>query len=628
MKNKSDPVFSITRSAAVCVALFLAVGSAWGAAQARIAGAQRVVAFADVHGAYHELLAVLRETQVIDADLRWRAGTTHLVSTGDLLDRGPASRQVLDLLMRLEAEARQAGGAVHVVLGNHEVMNIVGDLRYVSAEEYAAFAGKEDDALREQVWAQVLAQEPAALRAGFDAEFPQGYFAHRQAFSPTGQYGSWLLTRPFLLVVNDTAFVHGGLPPIVAELGLEGTNQRLHAALTEYLQTWASLEKELAIVRPTAFTGRPDALAGKGAQIQSKMLAELQAKLFANDSPIWFRGQALCYPLTEVDNLEAALRSLGVARVVAGHTPAENGRVRSRFDGRVILLDTGMLRSAYHGTPSALVFEAGQWSVAYADRPGQRTQPDVLPRAVGPRPAGLDDDALERWLAEAEVLNMEDIGTGVTEPHKVTLRKDGLELRAVFKEVSTNESGAYDRSAAVNASDRFEYELAAYQLDRLLGLDMVPVTVKRTIKSRRGILQFWVDNSINVRRMLEQKKQPDGWCPAGPQYNLMNVFDVLTFNSDRTQENALFTQDWMLVLIDHSRAFRTTRTNPTLLYKGGVQVPPALAERLQRLDRDALKARLGPYLQLRQIDALLKRRDRLLKEYAVPAAAAAERVAR
>ena len=628
MKNKSDPVFSITRFATVCVALFLAVGSAWGAAQARITGAQRVVVFADVHGAYHELLAVLRETQVIDADLRWRAGTTHLVSTGDLLDRGPASRQVLDLLMRLEAEARQAGGAVHVVLGNHEVMNIVGDLRYVSAEEYAAFAGKEDDALREQVWAQVLAQEPAALRAGFDAEFTQGYFAHRQAFSPIGQYGSWLLTRPFLLVVNDTAFVHGGLPPMVAELGLEGTNQSLHAALTEYLQTWASLEKELAIVRPTAFTGRPDALAGKGAQTQSKMLADLQAKLFANDSPIWFRGQALCYPLTEVDNLEAALRSLGVARVVAGHTPAENGRVRSRFDGRVILLDTGMLRSAYHGTPSALVFEAGQWSVAYADQPGQRMQPDVLPRAVGPRPAGLDDDALERWLAEAEVLNMEDIGTGVTEPHKVTLRKDGLELRAVFKEVSTNESGAYDRSAAVNASDRFEYELAAYQLDRLLGLDMIPVTVKRTIKSRRGILQFWVDNSINVRRMLEQKKQPDGWCPAGPQYNLMNVFDVLTFNSDRTQENALFTQDWMLVLIDHSRAFRTTRTNPTLLYKGGVQVPPALAERLQRLDRDALKARLGPYLQLRQIDALLKRRDRLLKEYAVPAAAAAERVAR
>ena len=617
------------RTAATLVALLLVVSSAWGAPQARIAGAQRIVAFADVHGAYEELLSVLRETAVIDADLRWKGGATHLVSMGDLVDRGPDSRKVLDLLMRLETESRAAGGAVHVVLGNHEVMNIVGDLRYVSAGEYAAFAGKEDDALREQAWTLVSSQEPAAARAEFDAQFPHGYFAHRQAFSPTGQYGSWLLARPFLMVVNDTAFVHGGLAPMIAELGLEGTNQRMHADLAQYLQTWAGLEQELQIVRPIAFDARPDVVAGKGAEPQSKALLEMQAQgVFASDAPTWFRGQALCYPLTELANLEAALGALGVARVVAGHTPSENGRVRSRFEGRVILLDTGMLRSAYHGTPAALVFEGGQWSVAYADRPGQRTQPDVLPRAVGPRPAGLDDDALERWLGEAEIVNMEDIGTGVTEPHRVTLRKDGLELRAVFKELSTDEAGAYDRSAAVNASDRFEYELAAYQLDRLLGLDMVPVTVKRTVKNRRGILQFWIDNSINVRRMLEQKKQPAGWCASGPQYNLMNVFDVLIHNSDRTQENALFTEDWMLVLIDHSRAFRTLRTNPTLLYKGGVQVPPALAERLKGLDRETLKARLGPYLQTRQIDALLKRRDRLLKEYAAPAAAAPERVAR
>jgi hypothetical protein len=252
----------------------------------------------------------------------------------------------------------------------------------------------------------------------------------------------------------------------------------------------------------------------------------------------------------------------------------------------------------------------------------------VSARAVGPRPAGLDDDALEKWLTDAEIVNLEDVGTGVTDPRKVTLRKDGVELRAVFKEVSSDDSGAYNRSAAINTSDRYEYELAAYQLDRMLGLDMVPVTVQRTVKQHRGILQFWVDNSINVRRMLEQKKQPDGWCAAGPQYNLMNVFDVLIYNSDRTQENALFTQDWMLVLIDHSRAFRTLRSDPTLLYKGGVKVPPELAERLKGLDRDVLKARLGSYLQGRQIDALLKRRDRLLKEYTAPAAATPERVAR
>jgi hypothetical protein len=618
----------LTRTIGGVVALFFAATTiAWSANEPRVTGAQRIVAFGDVHGAYDELLSLLRETAVIDDQLHWQAGNTHLVSTGDLVDRGAGSRKVLDLLMRLESEAQAAGGGVHVVLGNHEVMNIVGDLRYVAPEEFAAFAGKEDDALRQQSWTLIVAQEPAAVRADFDAQFPPGYFAHREAFSPTGRYGSWLLQRPFVLVVNDTAFVHGGVSPMVAEAGL-GANDRMSALVVKYLNTWSTYEREFGLVRPMAFNDRPAALASKGAEEPAQMLAELQAQLAADDVPIWYRGQALCYPLTEVTNLEAALRSLGAARVVEGHTPTDDRRVHSRFDGRVILLDTGMLRTHYQGNPAALVFENGQWSVAYADRPGQRSQPEVATRAVGPRPAGLDDDALERWLTEAEIVNMEDIGTGVTEPHKVTLRKDGLELRAVFKEVSTDETGAYDRNAAVNTSDRFEYEIAAYQLDRMLGLDMVPVTVKRTVKQHRGILQFWIDNSINVRRMLEQKKQPDGWCAAGPQYNLMNVFDVLIHNSDRTQENALFTQDWMLVLIDHSRAFRTLRTNPTLLYKGGVQVPPALAERLKRLDRETLQARLGPYLQRRQIDALLKRRDRLLHEYTAPAAAAAKSAAR
>ena len=101
-----------------------------------------MVAFADVHGAYDELVALLRSQGLVDGSLRWSGADTQLVSLGDLLDRGPDSRRVLDLLMRLEGEARTAGGAVHVLLGNHEVMNIVGDLRYVSAGEYAAFVGR------------------------------------------------------------------------------------------------------------------------------------------------------------------------------------------------------------------------------------------------------------------------------------------------------------------------------------------------------------------------------------------------------------------------------------------------------------------------------------------------------
>jgi len=284
----------------------------------------------------------------------------------------------------------------------------------------------------------------------------------------------------------------------------------------------------------------------------------------------------------------------------------------------VIQLDTGMLRAYYKGTPSAYIFEGGQWSVAYADRPGERVKPDVPVRAVGLRPAGLDDDRIEQFLKEAEIVIEEDLDTGVTNPHRVTLRKDGIELRAVFKQLSVDD-GAGTGVNPIDVSDRFEYEPAAYKLDRLIGLNMVPVAVLRTIGRRHGALQFWVEKATNVRRMLEAKQSPAGWCPSTPQYNLMNVFDILTYNVDRTQENALWTQDWALVLIDHTRAFRTfSKDNPRLLSRTTPYVPQALADRLASLDRETLQRELGPYLKKKQIDAILQRRDRLLKEYRTP----------
>ncbi|MGQ0429299.1 MAG: metallophosphoesterase, partial [Gammaproteobacteria bacterium] len=183
----------------------------------------------------------------------------------------------------------------------------------------------------------------------------------------------------------------------------------------------------------------------------------------------------------------------------------------------------------------------------------------------------------------------------------------------VFKRLSTD-FGATDRKQALDIADRFQYEVAAYRLDRLLGLDLVPVTVPRTVNGQRGIVQFWIEDSINLREMLERQLQPGGWCEALPQYNLMNVFDMLVHNTDRTQENALFTRDWMLVLIDHSRAFTTELKPPRLLYKGALEVPPSLGARLAALDRDRLQQELGPWLHKRQIDAILKRRNRLLSQ--------------
>ncbi len=182
----------------------------------------RVVVVPDVHGAYSALTELLQTTKIIDSQLRWSGSDSHLVSLGDLLDRGPQSRKVMDLLMRLQSEALKQGGRVHVVAGNHELMNLIGDLRYIAVEEYAAFASDETVAMRGD-WPEPTAQYPA------------GFFAHRQAFGADGQYGRWLTTLPAVITINGVAYAHGGLPPIAATMSLNELNKRYRSAVNNYL---------------------------------------------------------------------------------------------------------------------------------------------------------------------------------------------------------------------------------------------------------------------------------------------------------------------------------------------------------------------------------------------------------
>src|SRR5436309_10359686 len=126
-------------------------------------GQEKVIAFADVHGANEELTQLLRTVGVVDSGLHWSAGAAQVVSLGDLVDRGAGSRKVIDLLMRLQGEAAAAGGALHVVLGNHEAMNLMGDLQYTTPAELASYGG---------------------------------LVGHHAAFSRSGKYGRWILGLP------------------------------------------------------------------------------------------------------------------------------------------------------------------------------------------------------------------------------------------------------------------------------------------------------------------------------------------------------------------------------------------------------------------------------------------------
>jgi calcineurin-like phosphoesterase family protein len=149
------------------------------AAEWRVDGAERVVALSDVHGAYDAMVETLTTVGLIDASRQWVGGRAHLVIVGDLLDRGPRSRDAMDLLMRLEGEATAAGGRVHVLIGNHESMNMIGDLRYVSKDEYAAFAADETAEQRDRWFAAYARRAPQsvnaeALRERFETTFPPG----------------------------------------------------------------------------------------------------------------------------------------------------------------------------------------------------------------------------------------------------------------------------------------------------------------------------------------------------------------------------------------------------------------------------------------------------------------------
>ncbi|HJR70764.1 MAG TPA: metallophosphoesterase, partial [Gammaproteobacteria bacterium] len=351
---------------------------AWGEEPWRFATAARVVAFADVHGAYDELVGLLRATGVIDAELRWNGGDQHVVSLGDVLDRGPGSRAVLDLLMRLQREAEGAGGRLHVVLGNHEVMNLQGDWRYVTPADYAAFAADESDAQRAAAYAAFAAAaaggDTASARSRFDAEYPRGFFARRAAFAPTGAYGAWLMSLPAIVVINDTAYVHGGLPRLVAE-DADGLNERVHANLARYFMLRDSLAARgvLSAIDPrrdfeSARALPPTADAALRAE-RDELLALADAAELGLDGPLWYRGSVYCKPLLEEPTLDAGLAALGVARVVVGHTPTPDRRARALHGGKLVTLDTGMLAERYGGRPAALLVDGPKLEIQYAAPP-------------------------------------------------------------------------------------------------------------------------------------------------------------------------------------------------------------------------------------------------------------------
>jgi hypothetical protein len=327
-------------------------------------GQNRIVAIGDIHGAYDEFVGLLKSAGLIDDKLSWSGGRATLVQTGDYTDRGAGVRQVLDLIMRLEREAKKSGGQLVALLGNHEIMNLIGDWRDVTPEICATFTKNAVD---------------------------DGCVAYREAMSPNGTYGRWLREKQIATRIGDTLFMHAGINPArPAPRSIDEVNEQARAEvrrLDQYRQRLVRSKladpsftlQQILEVSGAELKRASEAFAANKANgtplpaFDVPLLSEAEAlmgiakwSVVDPEGPLWFRGYAQWQEAETAPQVLALLDSLKIARIVVAHTVTPDRKIGTRFDGRVYLIDTGMLASAYKGTPSALEITADSVKPIYS----------------------------------------------------------------------------------------------------------------------------------------------------------------------------------------------------------------------------------------------------------------------
>jgi hypothetical protein len=297
---------------------------------------KRIVAVGDLHGDYQAWLDIARGAGLIDAAGHWAGGKTTLVQLGDILDRQPDSLKIVRSLQQLQQEAPRSGGKVIVVLGNHEAMNLLGDFRYTTPGEFAAFATPQSTAVRDRVYEKNRASiekaaqatnpglTPQQIRDAWMAAHPLGWLEHALAWSPSGELGKWATKNPAVVKIDRTLFVHGGLSSEYTRLSLVDINRLVAKAMA---------------------TG------------------DDSPKSLLNDplGPLWYRGlvirdadaeaaratEAAPPKLTPDTELDEVLAAYSADRLVIGHTPDPRG-IEFLSRGRLARIDTGNSR-AYGG---------------------------------------------------------------------------------------------------------------------------------------------------------------------------------------------------------------------------------------------------------------------------------------
>lgn len=678
-----------------------------GAAAASPQG--RVVAVGDVHGNLNGFVQILQNAKLIDAQRNWVGGNATLVQCGDSIDRGPDMRGVLDFLMALEKQAPRKGGKAITLLGNHEAMNIYGDLRYVTPENFASFADANSEKRRTKAWEQyvewrkkrALARNQPVPEIGGDlhqqwmAGHPLGFFEHREAFGPDGKYGKWLRERAAILQIGTTAFLHGGIAPELAAQKIDDINKRIRAELNAFdsyrdayvqqglLLPFFTLDEiagamttELNVRKASVEAKKQEAIAaGKTYEpSESEMKAIEGMEIFLSfpnwlsihpAGPLWYRGYATWKEEEGPGQLDR-LAVNGISTYVVGHSPQLPGEVRVRFNGRIVLIDTGILNTYYKGgVLSALEIEAGKMTAIYSDRRvallpaathkvvgpaadealkesaegdlgggSQSTKPQPRPAAeekassasrLCPRPPRMwlgedgtplpiqDEKAILDFLENATIVSWKEVGAGINNPKKVVLEKDGIRMHAVFRDVDEEKNEAKMATGRREPffRDSYIFEMAAYRFSKMLGLDNVPPVVLRKLNGAKGSMQLWVEGTFTETKRQREKIKPPDVSQWNRQVQTMHAFDAIVYNTDRNMGNVLIDKNWKLWMIDHTRAFR--RYDELLEPERIVLVNREFVQALRNLQPEQVKAELKPYLRSHEIDGLLARCREFLK---------------
>jgi Calcineurin-like phosphoesterase len=308
----------------------------------------RIIAVGDLHGDFSAWRDILRGAKLVDGNGHWTGGDTVLVQTGDVVDRGPDSLKLLRDIMRLQDEAERAHGRVIAMVGNHEAMNIVGDLRYVSPQDFAAYADDNSAQLRDNVFESNKATLEAlyhkhdpdmtsdAIKQAWFKVTPLGRLEHQIAWGRHGAIGRWVPGNPAVVLLDGTLFVHGGISPAYARMSIEEINKQVDEALLTRSTDPKAITNDA--VGPLWYRGlaTPNADEVDG---PPKGEPEANASTAPPEPPV-------------EDQLDVLLSGYGAKRIVIGHTVILSG-IATLYGGRLIRIDTG-ISYIYNGTVSYL----------------------------------------------------------------------------------------------------------------------------------------------------------------------------------------------------------------------------------------------------------------------------------